>query len=160
MAGMSRTNARVLVGSTVVLIVVVGAALMWRGAVRDCTLAGCGDQVTYSIPDEAYVAWGAGVGAPVTVETCIDDECRTGEVTLNRNGATRGSGGEVFLDQGTLDFDLEYNVTLKVTDPTGMVRYARTDSGVTLEEFQPNGPNCPPTCAGWLLALEPEDLGL
>jgi hypothetical protein len=66
----------------------------------------------------------------------------------------------VFLDQGTLDFDLEYNVTLKVTDPTGMVRYARTDSGVTLEEFQPNGPNCPPTCAGWLLTLEPEDLGL
>ena len=156
----SVTKARVLVGVATGLAVVLVAALLWMDWNRICTATGCDDSVGYMIPDEAYVAWGAERRVPVVVETCIDEECQTAEVTVSWKGESRVDGGAVHFDDGTLDLDGRHTVRLKVTDPLGMVRYARADSGVTLSKAQPNGPGCAPTCAVWLLAIEPDELGV
>ena len=81
-------------------------------------------------------------------------------MTVDRNGRMRGAGAVVGFEGGMLDLGGVYTIRLRVTDPSGMVRCARTDAGATLSRFEPNGPDCEPTCAAWLLALEPEDLGL
>lgn len=154
------TKTRLLVGLTAVVVLALVAALFGFGRGRACNSLGCNDGVNYSIPDDAYVAWGAERRVPVVVETCIDDVCQTSDVTVNRGGKVRSGGAQVSLDAGTLDPGDVYTMALKVTDPSGMVRYARTDSGATLSRWQPNGPDCEPTCARWLLAIEPEDLGL
>ncbi|MCP3977568.1 MAG: hypothetical protein GY720_24045 [bacterium] len=154
------TKTRLIAGLAAIVVLALVAAVLGFGQGRSCTDLACGDRVIYSIPDEAYVAWGAEPTVPVAVETCIDDECRTSKVTVSKGGKMRGTGPEVFLAEGTLDLGGVYTITLKVTGPSSMVRYARTDTGATLSDFQPNGPDCDPTCARWLLAIEPEDLGL
>ncbi len=154
---------RVVLGGVVLVVVALIASLaIAQYLERVCTMAGCSDGVSYSIPDEAYAAWGAAPNVPVVVETCLDDECQRDEVTASKKGKPRGGGiaGLLSFDQGALDLGGVYVVTLKVTGPSGMVRYARTDSGATLTKHQPNGSGCEPTCGGWHLALEPEDLGL
>jgi hypothetical protein len=152
---------RVLLGGVMLVVFALIASLaviQYRQPL--CTMLGCGHSVSYSIPDEAYVAWGAAPKVPLVVEICLDDECLSHEVTANRKGKLRGGGGLVAFDRGAPDLGGVYVVTLKVTGPSGMVRYARTDSGATLTKYQPNGRDCDPICGLWHLALEPEDLGL
>ena len=143
-----------------VVVAALVVAVLWIERPGICTDLGCDDGVYYSIPDEVYMAWGATPQVPVVVETCIEDECRIVEVVVDENGVARRDGGEVRLEEGTLAVDEVYNLSLRVTDQSGTVVYSRSDSGVTLTEFEPNGPDCPPTCAAWFLALEPQDLGL
>lgn len=156
------TRTRLLVGGAVVLVIVLvlSAVDVARDLSRVCTAVGCTDLVSYDIPDAAYVAWGAGWQESVLVETCIGDECQTVEVSTSRNGVIRSEWPAASFPAGTLDAGVAHRVTLRVTDPSGAVRYARSDTGVTLTEFQPNGPDCDPTCAAWLLALEPQDPGV
>ena len=135
-------------------------AVLWIEPTATCTDLGCDDRVHYSIPDAAYIAWGATPDVPVIVQTCVDDMCRVVGVVVDEEGESRGLGGEVRLEAGTLDIGETHTVSLKVTDSSRAIRYARSDSGVTLTKFQPNGPDCRPTCAAWTLALEPEELGL
>lgn len=154
------TRTRLLVGGALALVIVLVVIAVVRDLSRVCSAVGCTDTVAYDVPEAAYVAWGAGWQESVLVETCIGDECQTVEVSTYRNGVVRTDWVGASFPSGTLDVGAAHTVTLRVTDPSGAVRYARTDTGVTPTEDQPNGPDCDPTCAAWLLALEPEDLGL
>ena len=152
------TKTWALIGLVTLLVLV--AAAMWQYATRVCTLAGCQSTIAYSIPEEAFEAWGVEREAPLVIETCVDGDCRTAEVTRYGKGGCCRVEGELWVVDDSFRSNTEYLVTLKVTDPRGMVRYARTDSGVTLEKTQPNGPYCSPTCHWWGIELTPEDLGL
>lgn len=154
------TKTRVLVGGGVFVAIALLAGIGWLATTRSCTRIGCQDAVGYGIPVEAYAAWGIGEEAPVVVETCVDDDCRSAEWWLGNGGACCRVRGEEFVISDAFALDRVYVVTLEVTDPQGMVRYARTDSGIRLERTQPNGPNCSPTCLTWYLELTLEDLGL
>lgn len=154
------TKTRALIGVGVVIFVALVAGALWWSFARVCTQMGCENTVGYWIPEEAYETWGVGPEAPLVVETCVDGDCRTLEVTrYDRGGCCRIEGDLAVVDDA-FDPNTEYLVTLQVTDSQGMVRYARTDSGVKLEKTQPNGPYCSPTCFGWYMELTPEDLGL
>jgi len=155
---MTRTRALVSIGA--VIFTALLAAAMWQYATRLCTKAGCSSTVGYSIPEEAYEAWGVEREAPLVIETCVDQDCSTAQVTRYAKGGCCRVEGKLLVVDDSFGPDTEYLVTLKVTDPQGMVRYARTDSGVTLEKTQPNGPSCSPTCFWWGIELTPEDLGL
>ncbi len=137
-----------------VMQVLLALATVGLGACVLCTEIGCGDEFTVRL-SEGHT-FGAGV---FTVTVSTEAEMYTCEATVNPDGS-------VPLDQTDCDPGMGFGAHEGVwriripvtdrdpTDGTFSVRVTRAGAPVFerlevpyhLEPYQPNGPNCPPTC--------------
>ncbi len=80
---------------------------------------------------------------------CLDDECRTYSASV----AAAMVRGPAIRQTGTVD------LSIAVLDRDGDV-LARDSATVEVEQTQPNGPGCPPTCFRAAARLNPGSLRL
>lgn len=159
-AGARRPGAVQKAVAVVVALAAVGlaASLSACSSGTACTEAGCGSQITFQVEYELEA------GESYLVEACVDDYCRTQtlEVPEDRDGAlpvTEADGFGLQTERDIIylalpderDWGGTRVATLTVRDIEGRV-VSELEGDADFERFQPNGPNCPPTC--WLAEVD------
>lgn len=121
------------------LLVLVGLAACdddGIGSVQTCTLIGCDSGVTLHLT-EATADRG-----PLRVRLCVDGECTEQRADQGRGTAIVG----VYREPERWEPGERVRVHATLTTEDGEV-VAEIDQVVELRRVQPNGPDCPPTCA-------------
>lgn len=119
-----------------------------RPGERACTMADCDDGVAFELKgiDSAE--------GSITVETCIGNACRT-QPFQARSGSPPGPSHVLRSSPpGTYEPGDRLPVSATVIDAEGN-EVAAVAGTVSLEEHQPNGPRCPPTCAQATVEVSP-----
>lgn len=130
-----RTSFLTLVAGLIVLVAPQATA---SGQDRVCTAIGCSSGLTVSLEDQAGKAL-APLGSRITL--CLDDLCRS----------YRARGAFVQLERPEQSSPGPVRVRLVLRDRKERV-IRRLDREVLLSRFEPNGPECGPTC--WIAGYQ------
>lgn len=113
-----------------------------------CTEAACSDVVSLEIHGVDAIAGGA---LPVQIEVCMGAQCVPVTIESEEECTVSGSGFDSCeMTGGTLTVSVngapeQSSIDVEISGPSGETLYSGS-VGVQKLEFQPNGPQCEPTC--------------
>jgi hypothetical protein len=106
------------------------------GFIQTCTLIGCDSGVTVHLTEATRER------GPLTIRLCVDGECTEQSADRGRGTAIVG----VYREPERWEPGERVRVEATVATEEGEV-VAAADEVVELRRVQPNGRDCPPTCA-------------
>lgn len=113
---------------------------------RLCTQIGCESYLLFELDVDLQP------GLRYELEACVDGECTSETIVVDRNGFSRSGAIGIDAHRDTVgvtlfgdDYSGRHQVSLTVIGgPGGIARMAA--EGIEFERVQPNGPGCEPVC--------------